>query len=165
MTLVRNSYSHPYSPTAGPTMAPQEVADVDLSFAQEQDAIVTGGLIVMDPNYVPPDSPTPDPVAADPWRPSVPSVADLPATGNANGDIRQALEERSLWTWDATASEWVPMTGGGAGSQVYVWDADSGTYVLDNTVRDFRGPVDPTTIPEVSPLKFAEVWSPTEEPG
>lgn len=62
MTLVRNSYPHPYAPTVGGVMAPQGVADLTL-YAQELDAIATGGLVVMDPDWVPPDAP-PSPPAS-----------------------------------------------------------------------------------------------------
>jgi hypothetical protein len=62
VTLVKNIYGHPYTPTIGRVMAPGDVADIGL-YAQELDAIATGYLLVMDPSWVPPDEPPPPPVS------------------------------------------------------------------------------------------------------
>jgi hypothetical protein len=118
MTLVRNALAHPYSPTRGPTLAPRETADVDLSYAQEIDAVIIGALTVLDADYVPPTVATPE-LDGLTWRAPVATEADLPAIGNINGDVRLVLETpRSLWTWNGATMQWGQIAtgaGGGAG--------------------------------------------------
>lgn len=119
MTLVKNGYSHPYTPTIGGVLAPQEVADIGL-YAQELDAIAIGRLTVMDPGWTPPDVP-PSP----------------------------------------------PVVGGGSNDRLLLWDAAEGTYapadyLVDTSLpREFRGPVDPASLPEVLGPVFGDLWRPT----
>jgi len=44
------------------------------------------------------------------WKDPVPTAAALPAAGNVQGDVRQALDTRVLYTW--TGAAWVAITGG-----------------------------------------------------
>ena len=47
------------------------------------------------------------------WKPSVASLASLPAVSNATGDLRQALNTGVIYRWDG--AEWVEFTTGGGG--------------------------------------------------
>jgi hypothetical protein len=113
LTLVKNSLPHPYAPTVGGVMAPQAVANIDVSYPQEQDAIATKGLTVMDPSYVPPS-----PLAVTPpgdWLATRDTFASLPTTGNSDGDVRLVRDLDAPYVWDAAGAEWVPLTAQGAG--------------------------------------------------
>jgi hypothetical protein len=99
LTLVKNSLPHPYAPTVGGVMAPQAVANIDVSYPQEQDAIALGYLTVMDPSYVPPA-----PSAVTPpgdWLATRDTLASLPTTGNNDGDVRLVRELDAAYVWDA----------------------------------------------------------------
>lgn len=94
-------------------MAPQAVANIDVSYPQEQDAIATKGLTVMDPSYVPPS-----PLAVTPpgdWLATRDTFASLPTTGNSDGDVRLVRDLDAPYVWDAAGAEWVPLTAQGAG--------------------------------------------------
>lgn len=52
---------------------------------------------------------------------------------------------------------------GGSGSTL-AWDADTGTYTTSQPVREFVGPVDPSTLDGITPV-FGDRWTPTEEPA
>lgn len=41
------------------------------------------------------------------WMEPVASFASLPMTGNADGDIRMALDSNHIYTWEGSTSEWV----------------------------------------------------------
>lgn len=131
MTWVRNLFQHAYQPTIGPSFGPRQDADIDLSPAAEQDAVSTGGLLVLDDNYVPPD-PEPDPLAGD-WRTPVQDVADLPTLGNQTGDVRLVMATFTPYVWNGTV--WGPMLG--ASSSVLTTsddpEPDPGSYP-DGTV-------------------------------
>lgn len=64
----------------------------------------------------PPSPPNPPPSGA--WQPPVATVADLPTTGNGNGDVRLVLADFSLRAWNGTAHVWATVSGvtGGSGS-------------------------------------------------
>jgi hypothetical protein len=122
LTLVKNSLPHPYAPTVGGVMAPQAVANIDVSYPQEQDAIALGYLTVMDPSYVPPA-----PSAVTPpgdWLATRDTLASLPATGNNDGDVRLVRELDTAYVWDATGAEWLPLAGGSGGGSLLFGQAD-----------------------------------------
>lgn len=50
-----------------------------------------------------------------PWKRPVATTADLPTTGNGDGDIREVKQTRLLWTWHASSSSWEAVEGGGGG--------------------------------------------------
>lgn len=168
MTLIRNGYTHPYTTGLGRVLAIGEVANVDVSSAQDQDAISTGGLFVMDPDYEPPATPTP-PLTGD-WRAPVATFDALPATGNQPGDVRLAFDSGVLYRWSGSA--WGPISGGsgdGSGNaRVLVWDGDVDNYTPGelrtdiSLPREFVGPVDPFTIPSIDGPVFGDRWTPTE---
>lgn len=107
MTLVKNEYTHPYTPTIGATIAPGGVADIDLSAPQELDAVAIGGLLVLDPSW----TPTTNRVGAAQWRGSVATTADLPAAGNAAGDTFTIRFGPALYIWSGSA--WLQAQSGG----------------------------------------------------
>jgi hypothetical protein len=147
MTLVKNIYGHPYTPTIGHVMAPGDVADIGL-YVQELDAIATGYMIVMDPSWVPPDEPPLPPVSGQ-WRGTVADVADLPASGNVVGDAF-AIPGDSIYVWDGDS--WEVMLsgggGGGGGDAFIVQDPDTGYPArgADSTPKFWIGWDDPTEL-------------------
>ena len=44
--------------------------------------------------------------AAPVWKPEVDTFADLPLTGNQDGDLRLVNDEDTVYTWDASSSSW-----------------------------------------------------------
>lgn len=89
-----------------------------------------------------------------PWKRPVATLADLPTTGNENGDVRIVLAPREFATWNASTNTWttfqspwklpVPTfadlssVGNNDGDvretlddhRVYTWDADTDTWIL-----------------------------------
>jgi hypothetical protein len=55
-----------------------------------------------------------------------------------------------------------PSAPSGGNAQVLIWDDNASAYVPSGA-RDFRGPVDPTTLPGAD-MKYGDVWTPTQEP-
>lgn len=51
-----------------------------------------------------------------PWKSPVATAADLPATGNADQDIRMTEDDATLHRWLATDSSWHVVGGGGGGT-------------------------------------------------
>lgn len=142
MTLVKNGYSHPYTPTIGGVLAPQEVADLGL-YAQELDAIATGSLVVMDPSWEPPDEPPPTPVMGT-WRGSLADSADLPASGNVAGDVFTVLSPAGLYVWNGSA--WIAALsgGGGGGGGLTVMVENPVTGYQQGDISAWIGWTDPT---------------------
>jgi hypothetical protein len=46
------------------------------------------------------------------FKQSVPTLADLPTTGNSDGDVRVVLDINALYVWDDGTLTWVTATGG-----------------------------------------------------
>lgn len=135
MTLVKNGYSHPYTPTVGGVLAPQQTADIGF-YAQELDAIATGSLVVLDPAWVPPTTPPPPPGMGS-WRGSVAEPVDLPASGNAAGDVFTVVSPSGLYVWDGAAWGAVSSGGGGGGGGGAVTPFRPETYgAVRNGVTD-----------------------------
>lgn len=68
-------------------------------------------------------------VAAGTWREGVAAAANLPASGNAQYDVRAALSEQALYLW--TGSAWVSTGGGGGGGGVTTVGSFSGSAQTD----------------------------------
>lgn len=156
MTLVKNGYPHPYTPTIGGVLAPQEVADLGL-YTQELDAIATGRLVVMDPSWQPPDTPPPPPTMGS-WRGSVAAPADLPESGNAAGDVFTVLSPAGLYVWNGSA--WAPVaSGGGGGGGLTVLVENPVTGYQQGDISAWIGWTDPTA--EAGPY---DITIPVPEP-
>lgn len=52
-------------------------------------------------------------ISAQNYKSSVATLADLPATGNADGDVRVTRDTSDIYVWNATSSSWVTPSGGG----------------------------------------------------
>lgn len=52
------------------------------------------------------------------WKAPVPTFADLPLTGNDNGDVRLVIDINVIYSWDAdrAAPTWIRMTDTSAAS-------------------------------------------------
>ncbi len=79
--------------------------------------------------------------AAATWKPSVDTEADLPASGNSEGDVRAAVDTGTLYVWTAD-DQWVAVSGSG-GTSFYSTEstaiAAERTYVTlgDNCSLDY----------------------------
>lgn len=94
--------------------------------------------------------------AVKPWYNKVGTGTPLDAPSLAT---QTPLDATALRDLEARLSDYSDVSGGG----VLVWDADEGAYVVSASVREFRGPVDPSTIPGIT-LAYGDVWTPTAEP-
>lgn len=140
MTLVKNAYGHPYTPTVGSVMAPMEVADIGL-YAQELDAINVGGLIVMDPDWVPPDEPVVP--GSGSWRGVLAESVDLPEDGNTAGDAFGVIDPLGVYVWDGDS--WELLFSGSSGILQYSDDTGWPERPTDSplVVYGWKGPTFP----------------------
>jgi len=54
-------------------------------------------------------------MADDSWKSPVATIADLPSTGNIDGDLRIVLDEDTVYTWDASTLAWIAIGASGNG--------------------------------------------------
>lgn len=67
------------------------------------------------------------PVGSASWKDPVDTAANLPASGNSQGDARVTKDTNTIYIWDGSA--WVPVSGGGGGANQYLSNLLSPTAV------------------------------------
>lgn len=71
------------------------------------------------------------------YKDAVDDFASLPATGNADGDVRVALDTGAIYVWNETSTSWVSATGGSGLTNLNGQTGGSQSFAVGSSGSDF----------------------------